>query len=187
MHRIIVRACRERTDHIDYLKKHIPEAEWCFDEKRDAMDTYLRSMVMAGIDPVIHMEEDVILCRDFRNRIESEISKRPNEVIQFFSMRNADLTIGSRYDAGSKFMMNQCFYLPAGYSKLVLDYKNKWSRILEHPTGTDIMFADMLKERKESYWIVVPNLVDHRVCKSLIDKRRSSKRTSKSFNHAEAL
>jgi hypothetical protein len=177
--RFIVRAVQERTDCIEYLRTHLPQAEWCFDQKRDAMDTFLRAMEMAGNDPCVHMEEDIFLTQDFVGKIKSAIQKRPDEVIQFFSMRQADIDIGSRYDRN--FIMNQCFYLPATCSKQIFEYKNQWADIEKHPTGTDLMVNDWLKSIKKPYWLYVPSLVEHRVGKSAIDSRRSSKRQSKTF------
>lgn len=176
---IIIRAIKDRKDYIEYLHTNLPYANWCFDQKHDAMDTFLRAMRLAGEKPTIHMEEDVLLTRDFMTKILTVISEHPNEVIQFFSMRKDDLTVGSRYDRN--YMMNQCFYLPAGYSRIIADYYNIWEGKKEHPTGTDTMISDFLKSRKEKYWLHVPSLVQHRECVSMIDKRRSSKRQSKTF------
>ena len=114
-------------------------------------------------------------------KIALEIEKRPDDVIQFFSMRKDDLTIGSRYINGGRFCMNQCFYLPAGMSRDILDYMDSWGRYAEHPTGYDILMADFFKSRKIKYWNVCPNLVDHAQGKSRIDPRRSSKRQSFTF------
>ena len=151
------------------------------DQKKSAIDTFLRSLMMAGNEPCIHMEEDVILTKDFYNKIHNAISERPKSFIQFFSMRKKDLTEGSRWDGN--FLMNQCFYAPDGYSKLMLDYFPKWAdkKIKDHPNGTDQMVCDFLKSRKEKYWIHCPSLVDHRIAKSTIDPRRSSKRQSLTF------
>ncbi len=43
------------------------------------------------------------------------------------------------------------------------------------------MVADFLKERHMRYYIHVPSLVEHRIGKSLIDPRRSSRRQSLTF------
>lgn len=177
--RYIIRAVKDRTEFIAYLQKHLPEAEWCFDKTRNAMDTFLEAMRMAGDGPCVHMEEDILLTRDFQKKIKAEIDKAPDEIIQFFSMREADLTKGSRYD--SSYMMNQCFYLPAGYSRMIHDFYAVWDGKVKDPTGTDTMINDWLKSRREKYWISVPSLVEHRVCKSAINPRRSSKRQSKTF------
>ena len=177
--RMIVRAMPERADFILYLREKLPQAEFCFDQKRNAMDTFVRAMEMAGNEPCLHMEEDILLTRNFVDKVSAVIKSRPHEVIQFFSMRKDDVEIGSRYD--NNFIMAQCFYLPAGYSALIADFKQYWSEFDAHPTGLDLMVNDFLRLRKEKYWIHIPNLVDHRVAKSLIDPRRSSKRQSKTF------
>lgn len=179
MTRIIIRAVRERQSYVDYLQENIPDAEVCWDKTRNAMDTFLSALTMSGNDPIVHMEEDAFLATDFRTRLEAEIARQPDKVIQFFSMRKGDLEVGSRWD--NSFLMGQCFYLPAGYSKLILDFYSVWEERDLHPTGLDTMVGHFLRKRKEKYWIHVPNLVDHRVGKSQIDPRRSSKRISKTF------
>ena len=145
------------------------------------MDTFLAAMSRAGESPCVHMEEDVFITENFTAKIEKAISERPGEVIQFFSMRKADIEIGSRYDYGRTFMMNQCFYLPTGYSNAILNYYPVWPQKERHPTGYDILIADWLKARKEKYYIYVPSLVQHRQCQSLINPKRSAFRQSITF------
>tara|TARA_R100001163_G_C5000330_1_gene149695 strand:+ start:214 stop:765 length:552 start_codon:yes stop_codon:yes gene_type:complete len=177
--RIIIRAVEERGHFIDYLKKHLPQAEWCFDEKRDAMHTFLKGMRMANDDPCIHMEEDIVLTKNFLQKATKVISQKPFHLIQFFSMRKDDIRVGSRFD--TKFMMNQCHYNPPTYSRKIADFWEIWDKKIDDPVGYDLMMQDFLKSRKEKYWISVPSLVDHRVAKSIIDPRRSSKRQSLTF------
>lgn len=143
------------------------------------MHTFLMALQMAGDDPVVHMEEDVLLDDDFLPLLHAAIEQRPNNVIQFFSMRKADLEIGSRWD--NNFIAALCFYLPAGYSKQIRAYYPVWPDRKVHPTGLDLTVRDWLRSRKEKYWIQVPNIVDHRISPSVIDPRRSSKRVSKTF------
>lgn len=179
--KIIIKAVPERQDFIRYLKKHLPDALFCFDEKKCAFDTFLRSLAMAGDSACIHMEEDILLTKNFKNKSLQVISQKKNELIQFFSMRKKDLTIGSRWD--NSFLMNQCFYSPEGFSKNLLEFYPFWAEknLEQHPNGTDQMVCDYLKHIKKKYWIHVPSLVDHRVAKSIIDPRRSSKRQSLTF------
>jgi len=169
------------------MQEQIPHLEICTDTTRNkysAYATFLRCLEMGGNEPVVHLEDDAILCENFIEKIEAAIAQHPLNVIQFFSMRKDDLTIGSRWQAGAKYMMNQCFYSPKNFDALLLEYGKSWSRLEQHPNGTDEMMADFLKERKARYWNHVPNLVDHRVAKSMIDPRRSSKRQSKTFDQA---
>ena len=165
----------------DEYKEDIPNLIVCQDRKHDAMDTFKMSLELAGDCACVNMEDDIILCDDFYNKIIEEIEKRPNEVIQFFSMRKDDLTVGSRYISGRAFCMGQCFYIPKGMAKEVLEYMDRWTRYEEDPTALDYLFADYLKEKKIKYWNVCPNLVDHKPIKSRINPRRSTKRQSLTF------
>jgi GR25 family glycosyltransferase involved in LPS biosynthesis len=181
--RYIVRCVPERMDFVREMQKAIPQLEICEDRSRNSMTTFLDSLILAGNDPVVHLEDDVILCDRFVGRIEEAIAGHKNEVIQFFSMRKADLTIGSRYIAGSKFMMNQCVYLPEGYSRMILRYAYTIGRerIRKDPTGYDLLMAECFQRYKLKYWNHCPSLVEHRIAKSMINPRRSSKRQSLTF------
>lgn len=179
--KIIIKAVPERSEYIEYLRSNLPEAVFCMDEKNCAFDTFLRSLDLAGDSPCIHMEEDIILTRGFIQKAETAISRKPMNFIQFFSMRKKDESEGSRWD--NNFLMNQCFYAPPMYSKQMKEFYPSWARkyLKEHPNGTDLMVQHFLKAKKERYWIHCPSLVQHRVAKSVINPRRSSKRQSMTF------
>jgi hypothetical protein len=177
--RIIIRSMPERSEYREYLDSILSNIEWSYCEG-DAMKGFLHALTIAGVDPTLHMEDDILLCKDFESKIKEAIKLHPRNVIQFFSMRKADLTKGSRWDKA--FMMTQCFYLPQGYSKLIAEFGRDWKGIIKDPTGYDIMVGDWLRSRHEPYWIHIPSLVDHRICKSLINPRRSMYRQSLTFN-----
>lgn len=187
MVKIIIRGVPDRQEYIDYLNRVLPEAEWCIDNRFNVepdrrvrhMKNFIDALMMASDIPCVHMEEDVIITNDFINKLNFTINQRPNELIQFFSMRGDDIKKGSRYD--NNYIMNQCFYLPAGYGKQIAEYYKSWGKLEELPSGSDLMINDWLKSRKEKYWIHVPSLVEHRVTMSMIDKRRPRKRQSKTF------
>lgn len=179
--RIIVRTCAGREKFIDYLRERIPEIEVCFDDDGGAFQNFLKALRMAGDDPVIHLEDDIILTKNFKRKAMQAISENPNSLVQFFSMRKADLTEGSRIDLGSKFLMAQCFYAPAFMSRGIHAYAATWGKRKTHATGLDTMVADFLRDNKMKYFLYVPSLVDHRVGKSAIDPRRSSRRQSLTF------
>jgi len=179
--KIILRTCAGREVWRDCLITNIPELIVVQDKTNNAMDTFLTAMSIAGNDAAVHIEDDIIITSDFCAKLYAVIAKIPDTVIQFFSMRKDDLTIGSRLDYGRTFMMNQCFYLPQDYSRMILEYYPVWPQRERHKTGYDILIADWLKSRKEKYWIHVPSLVQHRKCKSLINSRRPNNRQSITF------
>lgn len=180
---VIIRACRERQTWVDYLLDRLPGAVVVYDTTRNAMDTFFEALQVAEGRPVIHMEDDALLARRFGPKAESVIGEHPDTAIQFFSMRKKDIEVGSRWEPGRTFLAGVCFYLPAGMSNRLLRYD--WPRKVEHPTGLDLMIADLLREGKEKYWLQVPNLAQHRFGRSLIDGRRSRYRQSLTFEEPD--
>lgn len=185
MTRIIIRAVLSRAAYIEYLRAKLPAAEFCFDQHRDARETCRRAMAMAGDGPAIHMEDDAILTRDFVAKAEAVIAAHPDRVIQFFSRRKKDVTVGSRLDRS--FSANVCYYLPAGYSREVLAWMPGWAAA--HPehrfSANDLALNDWLRARREPHWIHVPSLVQHRIAPSAIDPRRAWRRVSATFEDAD--
>lgn len=186
----IARTCDERVDNIQYLQINVPNLVLCHDYfdkslKDRAYENFKKSLVLAGENPCVHLEDDIEFCENFYEKCLIEVNNRPYDVIQFFSMRKADIEIGSRYEPGSKFCMNQCYYLPKGLGLKLLDYAEtfKIGKTDKQLGGSpyDTMMAEYFKINKVKYWVVVPNLVNHKASVSIIDKRRSSKRQSLTF------
>jgi len=178
--KIIMRTTLERD--VSEYKKAIPGVTFSIIKKHDAYENFQNALKMAGNDSALHLEDDIILGCNFIERANSFIQANKNAVIQFFSMRSEDITIGTRLIGGAKFLAALCFYLPAGMSRDILIYSYSWERRKEHPTGLDLMVADYLKKNRLKYLNICPNIVDHKVGKSLINSKRSSKRVSLTFN-----
>lgn len=181
---IVIRACRERQEFVDYLLRKLrgQEVIVVWDKTKNAMDTFLEALRVAVDRPALHMEEDSILTVQFAEKVSAVVERFRGQVpIQFFSRRTEDESTGARWESGASFIYGQCFYLPQGMSRSLLEYAPSWKRIGEHPTGLDLMVADFLKENKIRYWIEVPSLVQHRVTVSMISPRRSKYRQSPTF------
>lgn len=186
--KIIVNTCKGREQFVEYLKERIPDLIVNFDDftdtgkfKSTAFFNYQRGWKLAGSDATVHLDDDILLCNNFTKKINEVISQRPNDVIQFFSMRKKDLEIGSRYENGANFMMQQCYYLPKGMSESIYNFSNEYyNKTNDKYCPSDGCMAEFFKRNKVKYWIHIPNLVDHRVAKSMIGNR-SSKRQSKTF------
>lgn len=153
-----------------------------WDTTHHAFDTWRSVLTTIGNSAAIILEDDVIVCDDWRTKVEAVIREYPEVVIQFFSMRGDDLTVGSRWQAGRTFLMNQCYYLPEGAAKALLEYTQDWAqRHPEHPTGYDVAMAEWLKVTKQKYWTHVPSLVQHQPWRSEINPRRPRNRQSRTF------
>ncbi len=92
-----------------------------WDQTHNPMDTFrlmLERIVQDGDGPCIILEDDIILCENWRPRVEEVIAQRPHQICQFFSMEKEESArrLGSRECLGSGFIANLCVYLPAGYA-----------------------------------------------------------------------
>jgi hypothetical protein len=180
--RYIVTAMPQRLESVKELKFQIPHLEIVWDRHKDAMETFLRACAESGDDGVIRLEDDVEVTSNFCVKAEAIIEQIPNTVIQFFSRRKEDATIGSRWRSGATFLCNPCFYTPPSVNKGILEFAPQWKELNpQHPTGTDLLVAGYLKSQGMRYWNHVPSLVQHRIMKSLIYPSRSSKRQSTTF------
>lgn len=182
MVKLIVRAVESRRSYLEELLLQIPEAQVVFDQYHDPMETFVRALRVAGDDPVIHLEEDAILCENFLDRAIAVISTHIHEVVQFFSMHPDDPIKGARYY--DHFVGAVCFYLPAQYSSWLADYAPCWPKRFSNPTAVDIMLRHwMRKERNnEPHWLCIPNLADHRIGPSSIDQTRPERRQSLTYD-----
>lgn len=187
---VITRVPGLRIPYRHYLQRLLPHAEWVEDRTRDAFETFRRAMALPGAAPCIHLEDDVVLTQGFTALAEAAIAAQPTVVQQFFSMRGADRTVGSRWD--DKFVGNLAWYVPEGWAPRLLAYYPDWVAHWRHRTptrtpptwkvGYDNFVNDFLRKEQTKYWIVCPNLVDHRRGVSAIDPRRSStSRVSRTF------
>tara|TARA_B110000503_G_scaffold12308_1_gene16748 strand:- start:3150 stop:3734 length:585 start_codon:yes stop_codon:yes gene_type:complete len=189
--KFIMMTCDGRKEFADYVKNKIPNLLISYDTftdpgkfKNTAYKNAQNAWKIAGDSPCVQLEDDVILCDDFINKINFAISERPNDVIQFFSMRKKDVTEGSRYEPGGNFLMHQCYYLPQGMAEKVYNYSIEFENECtqdEHISPNDLVTRYYFKKNKIKYWLHVPSLVDHRIAKSKIDPRRSSKRQSLTY------
>ena len=186
--RYIVTAIEARANNVKYLKTHIPNLEVVWDEKRDAMDTFLRACVASYGSSVVRLEDDVCLTVDFTTKAEAVIAKYPLHVIQFFSRSKYDLTVGTRFKNGGTFSMNQCYYLPEGTSEHLVEFYDsaEWqARKSENPYGYDTMMAHVFKLQRRGYLVSVPSLVEHAESVSMIHPTRSRFRQSTTFSNPE--
>ena len=184
--KLICRAVVERSRYVKYLQAHLPSLQVIWDAEHKGSYASMRmALDAAGSESVVLIEDDILLVRDFEARVQSQIAMRPSEVIQFFSMRKADLQQGSRYDRD--FIAALCFYLPPGHAQAA----SVWADTVYDPTRTsnssDLFIKAWLKSRRERYWICCPNLVQHRIGKSFIDPRRSSRRLSLTCPEADLI
>ena len=188
--KFIVMTCEGREHYLNSIKG-IPNLLVSYDNFTDAgkftstaFKNSQQAWDMAGESATVQMEDDIILCDFFYDKITKAIAERPNDVIQFYSSRKKDLTVGSRYEYGGNFLAHLCYYLPKGMAKEIYKYSFEYEDACDygqHRSPNDLVTQTYFKKNKIKYWLHCPNLVNHRIGKSKIDPRRSSKRQSLSF------
>jgi len=178
---VVCTGIKERLPIVKYLRHHIPSLNVVWDQKQDAMDTFMRAWKEYPDKPSLRLQDDIILTENFMDKVTDIIEQYPDDVLQFFSMRKADLEVGTRWENGSTWLMNQCHYLPAGMAGEIHKFGLNWAGLEDAPTADDLLMRDYFKTNKIKYQIIVPNLVDHAQVYSAINRKRSRFRNSKTF------
>lgn len=113
------------------------------------------------------MEDDIILCRDFDNRIKEVISRFPREIINFFTLPMEYLMPISVPDS-AKSCYNQCMYFPKGVAGKLADIIEKYN--INNGKNTPEMMIKIAKCRNPYLTIINyrPCLVQHIDNNSLI-------------------
>lgn len=175
------------TDFFGYdlteMKNEIPSLAVFVDHEHSAMKNFVRSLKYTD-GPCVHMEDDIILCDNFYERITDIICRHENDVIQFFNMRKDDITLGTRYLDGEEFTSNCCFYLPAGMGTDMAKFAEV-SRYGKKGHLMDYLVLDYLKRHKLKFLNWVPNLVDHKIGPSRLNINRRYKRQSSTFKKVQ--
>lgn len=158
------------------------------DEKRNAMDTFrllLAKVVEDGDGEFFLFQDDVILAPQWREKAEKVVREHPGMIVQFFSMENEVMakTYGSRELPGNGFISNLCIYVPKGYASQILAYSYEF--VIKYPhnaTADDYVIRQWLHNRRETYWMHYPNLVQHEGWASSINAKRPRNRKSNYFD-----
>lgn len=120
----------------------------------------------------ILLEDDVILCKDFKNHIESVISEYPDMVINFFTSPN--IYFKTHIIKGS-FNFNQCTYYPHGISKTIA---LEMEKLNTNSLGYDVLESHAMFNLNIYHIQYRPCLVQHIDCKSLLSYKHISFRRS---------
>lgn len=133
------------------------------DTEYKPIESFVEQLSIISEYDSILLEDDVILCKDFKQRIEKVINKYKDKVINFFT--NPNSWFKTKENIGC-FSFNQCTYYPKGISKLlaekIVTFKN-WDKI-----GYDLLMNKALVDLSISHIQYRPCLVQHIDIKSLL-------------------
>lgn len=164
------RALNDSYNQIDY--------ELFVDETHDKVRCYLELLryVKDMDEDILILEDDVILCKNFKTRLENVVNTYPNDIINFFwavRKRPKEIFV-ERFTSG--FCYTQCVYYPKGSINKFFD---KLVNVKNYPYDSNINQA--LMGAKMSFISYRPTLVQHIDDDSLIQKGSYIKRVSQVF------
>lgn len=179
---IMVSDIPERIENAKKISKQIPNCILYYGDNDNVFNKFINCFKLEKeYTGLVLLEDDIILCKDFYNKIIAEIKDKPNDVISFFEKPLTKKELKSGYMAPSNFLYNQCNYYPAEVCKLIPDdvmierFKKWYSKKWQYPSDEYINYV--LVNHKIRYFMKVPFLVQHQPWKSTWGPRGKVRQT----------
>lgn len=161
-----VRTTGERTLHKSFNQI---EYELIVDKDKKIREIFGQQLLQINDDCVL-LEDDIILCRNFKQRIEQVISKFKDQIINFFTYPTFYFTSSF----ADNFYYNQCTYFPKEIIRMLAEEINK--RELDGLRETpEKAIQAVLLEKKIQHYRYRPCLVQHIDLDSVIGHEREVK------------
>lgn len=176
----------DRIENVKKMKAELPELHIFPSDKNNVFDNHIKLFEISDdLDGIVILEDDVKLCKKFKDRLQKILTGHENEVVSMFESACSRKPLKSEYRAGSRFAWNQCNYYPKNVANLLYDSENvkefkKWYEDQPWNYPIDTYIAYVFKKYKIKYWMSVPFLVQHLDFKSNFPGRPSN-RQSKYF------
>ena len=171
------RALDKSFSQIDY--------ELLIDKEHQPIKSFINQLEYLGTlnDDVVLLEDDIILCKDFKNQIEKAIQQYPNKVINFFCKYNEYFEIRE----SDVFSNNQCTYYP---KEIAIKIANMMRMFPFYSQSYSEIENWALKQLNITHIQYRPCLVQHlEIDKSLIQKHKiiTPRRTPYFIDYLEEL
>jgi len=194
----IVRKVPERD--VTYFEYLIPEAIFYNDALHEGpIKSFVGAMKLAQ-DDAVYIQDDMLLCRDFKARCDAVCKAHKDEVVQLANntFRNVKtrVLVGGHYPA-DKVPWCLCIYIPWRLASAFVDWyesgRIKPTKFETNGYSDDLLFSRFMKKMKEDEYLVVPNLAGHPMNKSIVGKltgrdvRDGQIRISMNFEYDKAV
>lgn len=175
-----IRTTGERT--LDESYGQIPYIK-LVDKDHRYVAFFIEQLEKYGNEDMVFIEDDCVLCRNFKEKIEEVIAQYPNKIINFFQLPTREYF---KTHESTEYLQNQCTYYP---KDLTIKLAHKMREILEKnpKIRTDVCEDLALKELKETHIKYRPCLVQHLNFDSLLNNKVGSKRTPFFIDYLEDL
>lgn len=148
----------------------LPEYYSIYDREYLGVQKYIDDMFIYGKFNSVVMEDDIQLCKNFKERIEVVINEHPNEVINFFMWPHTYFTTHKT----TNFLWCQCVYYPAGVPQRISIEMSKIKKEMEAnnvpPIAWDELQAVAMQNLRIPTLAYRPCLVQHIGDDSIIQK-----------------
>lgn len=179
----------QRIQNVRKLKVEIPELCVIMANRENVFQKHLDLLnVPDEYDGIVILEDDVQLCKHFKERLADVLAGHETEVVSMFESACSKKPLKSEYRNGNRFAWNQCNYYPKNIGRILADPQNlegfikyfyeKRNEPWKYPI--DIYIAWVLGGLNIHYWMSVPFLVQHLDMQSNFEGR-STKRQTKYF------
>lgn len=160
----------QRIQNVRKMKLAIPELYVVMAGREDCFQKHLDLLnIEDEYDGIVIFEDDVQLCKHFKERLINVLSGHEHEVVSMFESACSKKPLKSEYRNGRMFAWNQCNYYPKEIARKLADPDNlegfvkyfyeKRNEPWNYPI--DIYIAWVLGGLNIHYWMSVPFLVQH--------------------------
>lgn len=167
---IRIMACREREDNVNKMLSSLGEwVEVIWDTDHNACHTLCRTLDTD--EPMLFMEDDIELCKNFLEKAMKEIEEHPDSFVMFYSCKKWEIEEAENkknwipYDR--RYVYTQAFYMPKGIWKKLTEFLKDNYRANHHRYS--IAISDFLKAEWIHRYLVLPALVQHIGTQSILD------------------
>ena len=160
----------QRIQNVRKMKLIIPELCVVMAGREDCFQKHLELLNLEDeYDGIVIFEDDIQLCKCFKERLMNVLSGHEHEVVSMFESACSKKPLKSEYRAGGRFAWNQCNYYPKEIARELANHKylddfldyfyTKRNEPWNYPI--DIYIAYVLDKLGVKYWMSVPFLVQH--------------------------
>jgi hypothetical protein len=157
MIKYFVRTTKERDFNYDL------DYEIILDTEHKPVQSFIRSLYLMNDTDSVLLEDDLVLCKNFKEEIEKVIAQYPNNIINFFT--RPDFYFTSHFS--DIFSYNQCTYFPKGISSILA--KDIEEHINNYTRYYGVALNDTLVRLHIPHLIYRPCLVQHIDGKSILN------------------
>jgi len=168
--KFFIRTTGERKLHESISRELGNDYTLLIDKEHKPVGSFIKQLKEISEYDSILLEDDVILCKDFKKEVEKVITEWPNTIVNFFTMPHEYFTtvFGFLY-----FVYNQCTFYPKG---ITLQIAEKMIELREPYNQYDSLENKALRALKLPHLRYRPCLVQHIDDNTFIQKSNSSKR-----------